>query len=125
MKERNTFGTMEKIVQLHVKLLKKGNNVPLKGEAYKVKFFDKDLIEDDFLGESTLDDFGHAIISVRRSNFRSIDSPLEKYPDIYFTVLKDGQEIFKSPVGKNLHIEESSDFPASGGSHFHLGSFIV
>ena len=116
---------MEDIIDLHVKLLKQGTQEPVKGEEYTVMFYDKDPIKDDFLGESGVDDFGHAIISITESNFRSADSIKEKYPDVYFRVLKDGEEIYKSPVTKNLHLEECGDFPTSGGFHCSLGTVMI
>jgi len=116
---------MEDLIQLHVVLLDKLTNEPLNGGAYKVKFYDQDLLKDDFLGESDLDDLGHAIINVRRSDFRSKDSPLEKYPDIYFEIFKNGVEIYKSKTLKNLHLEEARDFPASEGKHCSLGTFLI
>ena len=116
---------MERIIRLHARLLEKGSSDPLTGEDYRVRFYDNDIIKDDYLGESTLDGFGHAIVPVTRSDFRSADSPLEKYPDIYFTLVKDGKIIYKSPVCKNLHLEEIEDFPASGGLHCDLGTFVV
>lgn len=116
---------MEDIVDIHVRLLKEGSLEPLKGEEYTVKFYDKDPGKDDYLGESAVDDFGHAIISVTESNFRSSEKFGEKYPDLYFRVLKDGDEIFKSPVRNNVHLEEAGDYPTSGGLHFSLGTFTI
>lgn len=90
-----------------------------------MKFYDKDLLKDDFLGSSSLDDNGHAIISISRSDYRSKDSPLEKYPDIYFELYKNKELIYKSIVFKNLHLEEARDFPLSSAKNCNLGTFII
>lgn len=116
---------MEDIIQIHVKIQAKSTNEPLTGEEYYVKFYDKDVLKDDFLGESDLDGEGHAIVSIQKSDFRSADSFLEDYPDLYFTLHKNGEVIYKSPVFRNLHIEEAEDFPASGGLHYNLGTFVI
>ncbi len=116
---------MEELIQIHAVLLDKLSKEPLNGSIYKVRFYDHDLLKDDFLGESGLDDFGHAIISIRRSDFQSKDSPLEKYPDIYFEILKNELVIYKSKILKNLHLEEAQDFPVSEGIHCSLGTFLI
>lgn len=116
---------MENIVNIHVNIVNKKTNEPPTEDGFIVKFFDKDIIEDDYLGECTLDGRGHGIISITRDDFRSIDSPAEKYPDIYFKVFYANDEIYKSKVYKNLHIEESDPFPASEGIHFDLGTFLI
>lgn len=119
------FTTMEDIIGIHVKLRQATNKEPITGGEYSVKFFDKDLLIDDYLGISTLDDFGHAIISITRKDFRSNDSPLEKHPDIYFELCKYDSVIYKSPVLKNVSVEEREDFPASGGLNCNLGTYDI
>ena len=117
---------MEDLVHLHVTLHDGSNDEPVKGEAYKIQFFDKDLLKDDPLGESNVDDFGHAQVTVKRSDFRSLDSPLEKYPDIYFKLLKNGSVVYESHVFKNLHLEDAKHYPASEGIlQFNLGTFLI
>jgi len=116
---------MEELIQIHAVLLDKLTKEPLNGSIFKVRFYDQDLLKDDFLGESDLDDFGHAIITVRRSDFQSKDSPFEKYPDIYFEIIKKELVIYKSKTLKNLHLEEARDFPVSEGKHCSLGTFLI
>lgn len=116
---------MEEIVDIHVKLRHTVSNDPITGGEYKVKFFDKDLLKDDFLGTSTLDDQGHAVVSVFRKDYRSADSPLEKKPDIYFEVHRNDEVLYKSPVSENVALEERDDFPLSGGKHCDLGTYNI
>ncbi|MEO9870623.1 hypothetical protein [Ekhidna sp.] len=75
-------------VHLHVKLISKENKEPLKGDDYVVHFFDKDLVVDDYLGESSLDDFGHAQIIVHSKDYKVGGSFLERHPDIYLKFLR-------------------------------------
>ncbi len=116
---------MQEIVRLHAQLLIKGSDLPLTGKEYRVKFYDEDIWEDDYLGESTLDDNGHAILPITQKSFKSKDSPFEENPDIYFTLEKYGQVIYKSKVFKNLDLKEAGDYPVSGGHHIKLGTFLV
>ena len=116
---------MEEKFNLHVTLLKKGNNRPLTGDEYTVRFYDKDLAEDDFLGEACINDLGKASVSIVPSDFSSLDSPMEKYPDLYFTVNLCGDEIFKSVVFNDQDLRKSGDFESRGGWDFDLGTFII
>lgn len=116
---------MEPIVNIHLHLLKRVNNEPLTGNQYRVKLYDKDFIKDDFLGESDLDKNGHAIVSITSEDFKSIDSFMESYPDIYFVVLENDEIIYKSNVYRNVHAEEADHFPASQGLNFNLGTFVL
>ncbi len=116
---------MESTVRLHIKLLVKGTNKPLTGEEYTVKLYDKDFLKADYLGKSSLDDFGHAIIPVTSSDFSGRVLPVEKYPDIFFTIQNKERIFYKSTTFKNLHLEEAMDFPSSGAIHYDLGTFII
>ncbi|MBI3133963.1 MAG: hypothetical protein HYZ14_04735 [Bacteroidetes bacterium] len=116
---------MEKLVNIHAWLLHKSDNLPVSGERYKVRFYDKDFIQDDFLGESVPDQNGHVIVTVVRDDFSASESFSEKYPDVYFEIFADQQLIFKSTIFRNLHLEETEDMPASEGLHFNLGTFII
>ena len=116
---------MEKILTLHVKLLTRQGNGSVSGHDYSVKFFDKDMIRDDYLGETNPDEQGNVSLQISTADFKTSDSALEKYPDIYFTVYKKGKLIFKSPVCNNLHLDETGSFSVSGGLHSDLGTFVI
>lgn len=116
---------MENIINIHLTLVHKDSTQPLVGDEFSVRLYDQDIISDDFLGENSLDANGHAMFPIVESDFNSADSPNEWYPDLYFIVLKDGTEIFKSVVFKDQEIDESDPFPASEGLHFNLGTFLI
>ena len=116
---------MEESIQIHLILLNKNSKEAISGIDYLVKFYDKDPLRDDFLGSSDLDDHGQAIINVRKSDFRSKDSPFEKYPDIYFELFYKEKLLYKSNVFKNLHLKEARDFPLAEGKHLSLGTFLI
>lgn len=116
---------MEEIYNLHVSLIKEGSDAPLTGKNFKVKFYDKDLLEDEILGSSPLDQNGHAVISVTAKKFRSKDSPLEKHPDVYFKVFDADQEIYKSPVIQDVKLKKVSEFDSVTGMQYNLGTFLL
>lgn len=115
---------MEEKINIQVRLLYKDSKAAITGEHYSVQFHDEDLIQDDDLGSSGLDGNGIACTTFVNSDFQSADSPLEKYPDLYFTLHKDGNEIYKSPVCSNMDVRTVGDFEKDGWN-FDLGTFLI
>jgi hypothetical protein len=90
-----------------------------------VKLFDKDIIDDDFLGQSRIQEDGSVSISFVPSDFSSLDSPGEKYPDLYFTVYKYGKLVYKSTVLKNVDFNRYAISDPLKGLTFDLGTFVI
>ena len=111
-------------IEVTIHFLAKGSGNPLKGEAYWVKLFDKDLIGTDHLGESGLDDNGRAKISFSHSSFGEWNR-LEKYPDFYFTLEKNAVEIYKSEVLENFDIKQIEEFKMGAGELIELGTYLI
>lgn len=78
---------------------------PLTGPGYVVKLRDKDRFFDDKLGASSLSPEGEAEFLVFAADIRSIDSPRERTPDLYFIVTQDEHEIFRSEVFPNVEFD--------------------
>jgi hypothetical protein len=78
---------------------------PLTGPEYSVRLYDKDLFFDDKLGKGILDADGNVSFLVSVADIKSIDSPDERTPDLYFVLEKKGQEIFRSQVFENVDFE--------------------
>lgn len=116
---------MEEKFNIHVTLLQQGSNSPITGDDYTVKFYDQDIAKDDFLGEACMDETGKASVTIVPSDYSSLDSPMEKYPDLYFTVQLCGDEIYRSPVFNDQDLKKSGDFESKAGWDFDLGTFII
>ncbi|MCX2743814.1 hypothetical protein OO013_08055 [Mangrovivirga sp. M17] len=116
---------MDDKLNIRIDLIRKDTKEPLRGDEFRVEFYDEDLIKDDFLGETRLDNFGHASISIYNKKFRSLDSPAESKPDIFFRVFQNEKEIYKSPVFKNIQVKEVSNYSDSGGLDVDLGTFLI
>ena len=82
-----------------------GAGKPLRGVDFVARVFDADPITDDALGRSPLDDSGEASFLISALAARSLDSPLERKPDLYFTLERDGREIFRSEITKDVDFE--------------------
>jgi hypothetical protein len=80
----------------------KANKKPLSGRDLMAKLYDKDIGDDDFLGQAMLDNRGMAEILADLDDASSPDNPLEAYPDLYFVLQNQAQVIFKSRVFENV-----------------------
>lgn len=109
---------------VRVQLIQKGSDKPMTDSSITVRLYDKDLFNDDFLGESKLDANGHAEISITQKQFSDLLS-LEEKPDFYFTVLKDKEIIFKSKIMEDLELSSLEKFEMGKGEIIDLGSFLI
>ena len=105
------------------RFISKGDTTPVTGESYIVRLYDKDIFEDDFLGESTLDEDGIAKISFNHTSFS--DWNTDAKPDFYFVVFKNKNEIFKSKVMQDLDVEAIQKFKMGEGEIIDLGTFLI
>lgn len=112
---------MNLVIQL--RLIAKGNNEPLSGSAFKVRLYDKDVLNDDFLGESDVQE-GLAKFSITQKDFSS-PARLDDKPDFYFVLLHNEQLVFKSKVMSNLDISDIEQFVMNEGELIDLGTFLV
>jgi len=111
-------------MQVTARFIAKGADEPLTGLAYRMRLFDKDVFDDDYLGESTLDSNGVATISFAHAAFSDLGS-IEKMPDFYFVVVKNGVQIFESEVMANIDVDAIEKFKMGTGEVIDLGTFLV
>src|ERR1035437_7582838 len=110
-------------LEITARFIGKGNDQPLTGDTYLVRLYDKDVFEDDFLGESTLDENGVAKISFNHSSFSNWNKDTK--PDFYFVVFKHKKEIFKSKVLEDLDVEAIEKFKMGEGEMIDLGTYLI
>ena len=111
-------------IQVKVRLLGKGNDEPVTGSEFSIRLYDKDVFNDDFLGESRLDDEGLATFYFSQDDF-SKPLKLDDKPDFYFVVYKNQQEVFKSKVMSNLDLTNVEEFIMKEGQVVDLGTFLI
>ena len=78
---------------------------PLPGTGWRVRAFDEDPLRDDELGYAALNPDGEAHLLMTVSDIKSIDSPDERSPDLYFVLERDGEEHFRSEVFRDVDFE--------------------
>lgn len=92
---------------------------PLTDQDLRVRFYDADLMSDDYLGESRLDEHGCTEVTFEASKFQSgvlgklWDRLKEQKPDIFCEVIdRDGQAIYRSSVRWNVDPGSAAKFAA-------------
>ena len=111
-------------IEVNVRLIRKGDDEPLSGNEFKVRLYDKDIFNDDFLGESNPDEEGLASFVFTPEDFLK-PVQLDKKPDFYFVVYKNDLEIFKSKVMSNLDLSDVQEFIMKEGHVIDLGTFLI
>ena len=110
-------------LEVTARFIGKGNDQPVTGEAYLVRLYDKDVFEDDYLGESKLDENGVVKISFTHSAFSNWNT--DSNPDFYFVILKNNEVIFKSIVLKDLDVDAIENFKMGEGEVIDLGTYLI
>ncbi|MDQ2719576.1 MAG: hypothetical protein M3Z26_07435 [Bacteroidota bacterium] len=111
-------------IEVKVRLIAKGNDEPIAGNEYSVRLYDKDIFNDEFLGESNPDEEGVAKFILSQGDFSS-QSNHDKKPDFYFLVYQNKKEIFKSKVMSNLDLSNVEEFIMKEGEVIDLGTFLI
>lgn len=111
-------------IEVKVRLISKGNDEPIAGKEFSVRLYDKDIFNNDFLGESSLDEEGVARFIFSQKDF-SKPANLDDKPDFYFVVFKSKKEIFKSKVMSNLDLSDLEEFIMKEGEVIDLGTFLI
>jgi hypothetical protein len=111
-------------LEVKARLIAKGADAPLTGSQYKVRLFDRDFFEDDYLGESGLDENG--CISILFPPERMNSGTLEdKYPDFFFVLYRDDNVIFQSKVMQDVDPADYATLRMGEGAVIDLGAFLV
>ncbi len=111
-------------IEVKVRLISKGTDEPVCGNGFSVRLYDKDVFNDDFLGESIPDEEGVAKFLFSQGDFSDV-SDLDKKPDFYFLVYHNNREIFKSKVMSNLDLTNVEEFVMKEGEVVDLGTFLI
>ena len=89
--------------EIMARFIAKGSDAAVTGEDYKVRLYDRDIFDSDFIGQSGLNEEGCSKISFHHDAFGYLAN-LETFPDLYFVVYKNDMPIFKSQVMKDVDL---------------------
>ncbi|MBS4066180.1 MAG: hypothetical protein KGZ74_16595, partial [Chitinophagaceae bacterium] len=98
---------------------------PLTGDEYTVRLYDRDTVDDDFLGESKVDANGRISISFAHELFMNDDVFIENQPDFYFVIVRKNHVVFQTKVLEELSLEDIQQFRMGQGEVVDLGTFLV
>ncbi len=111
-------------IEVMAGFISKGTDSPLAGSDYEFRLYEKDLMEDDYLGKSSLDENGIAKVSFKHGDYMDFLNP-EKNPDLYFALYKGEALIFQSKVMRDLDLDGMEKFKMGEGEVVDLGTFLV
>ena len=111
-------------IQVIARFLAKGKGAAVTGDSYTVRLYDKDIIDNEFLGESGLDSNGYATIIFTHKAFSNVAN-VDTFPDFYFAVYKDGEVIYKSRVMEDVDLAAIEQYKKGAGEVIDLGTFLI
>ncbi|MCU0396015.1 MAG: hypothetical protein MUF29_08895 [Chitinophagaceae bacterium] len=111
-------------MRVEARLIAKGKDEPLHGAAYKVRLFDRDFLDDAFLGEAYPNVDGRVAFSFPAAAVAktALDDAM---PDFFFVVYKGDDIIFRSQVMENVNVEALEQYRRGVGEIIDLGTFLV
>lgn len=107
------------------RFIKKGDDKSLTGEDYTVRLYDRDITDDDYLGQSRLDDEGRIRIEFSHDAFVNDAVFKEAKPDFFFVIMRKNQPVYTSKVMEEINIEDLEQFKMGQGELVDLGTFLV
>ena len=111
-------------IEVKASFIGKGSDAPVTGSDYEFRLFEKDLMEDDYLGKSALDENGVAKVSFKHGDYMDFLNP-EVSPDLYFALYKGEALVFQSKVMHDVNMEDLEKFKMGEGEVVDLGTFLV
>ena len=111
-------------IEVQARFISKGTDAPLTGAGYEFRLFEKDFMEDDYLGKSALDENGIAKVSFKHGDYMDFLNP-EKNPDLYFALYNGEALVFQSKVMHDVNLEDLEKFKMGEGEVVDLGTFLV
>ncbi len=111
-------------IEVKASFIRKGSDAPLTGSDYEFRLYEKDLMEDDYLGKSALDENGAGRVTFKSGDFRDFLNP-ESNPDLYFALYKGDALIYQSEVMRDLALDDLEKFKMGEGEIIDLGTFLV
>ena len=119
---------LEELWDVQVRLLDKKTKLPIGGDGFTIRFFDKDINDVDLLGEGLINQDGIADVRFNPSLINQgveDDKATETKPDVFFVVYKNGQEIYQSTVVDDVDFALHSNFDFIDGKEVNLGTWLI
>ena len=116
----------EATMSVKVKFVQRGTNLPLTGNEYKVRLYDRDIFsDDDFLGFDNINQHGEAHIHFQPAIMRNHGFGFEQLPDLYILLFKGDVVHFQSKVWDDVDFSKIGDFNLQEGCVVDFGTFLI
>lgn len=111
-------------IEVKASFISKGSDAVLTGADYEFRLFEKDFMEDDYLGKSALDETGTATVTFKHGDYMDFLNP-ETSPDLYFALYNGEALVFQSKVMRDVSLDDVEKFKMGAGEVVDLGTFLV
>jgi hypothetical protein len=118
------------IVKLIARFVHADSGRPVTGPDVRVRFFDRDVLRDDLLGEAVLNSEGVAEVLCSAGSYQSgvlgrvFERLRERKPDIYCELLDaEGRPIFRTPVRWDLDVARVNPVTQVASPTVDLGTY--
>lgn len=111
-------------IEVKASFISKGSDAALTGADYEFRLFEKDFMEDDYLGKSALDETGTATVTFKHGDYMDFLNP-ETSPDLYFALYNGEALVFQSKVMRDVNLDDLENFKMGAGEVVDLGTFLV
>ena len=111
-------------IEVKASFISKGSDAALTGADYEFRLFEKDFMEDDYLGKSALDETGTATVTFKHGDYMDFLNP-ETSPDLYFALYNGEALVFQSKVMRDVSLDDLEKFKMGAGEVVNLGTFLV
>ncbi|HMO32188.1 MAG TPA: hypothetical protein PKE63_11615 [Lacibacter sp.] len=102
-----------------------GSELPLHGDNYSVRLYDKDIADEEFLGYAQPDEEGRVQISFSHDAFVNDVVFKEARPDFFFVIFRNDQPVYTTRVLDDVSLEDVKQFRMGKGEVVDLGTFLV
>ena len=111
-------------IEVKAGFISKGSDAAVTGAGFEFRLYEKDFMEDDYLGVSPLDENGVAKVSFKQKDFQDFLNP-EVNPDLYFALYNNESLVYQSKVVNDVNMEGMSAFKSGEGKVINLGTFLI
>jgi hypothetical protein len=107
------------------RFIEKGEDQPLTGDEFIVRLYDKDIADEEYLGQCMLDAEGRIEISFSHDAFVNDLVFKEARPDFFFVIFQKEKPVYTTKVLEEISLKDIQQFRMGVGEVIDIGTFLV